>query len=93
MIGRLRHAERIYRLTDRQREVLHLIAQGRSNSWIARHLHVSEKNIVQHASRIYDALGLPGDDEDTNRRVLAVLTYLDAPAHAFTSAHPAAVNE
>ncbi|MPV35739.1 response regulator [Georgenia subflava] len=65
----------VQRLTARQREVLELMAQGRSNSWIARHLTLSEKAVVQHTSHIYDALGLPPSDDD-HRRVLAVLHHL-----------------
>lgn len=63
------------RLTSRQLEVLTLMAEGRSNAWIAAHLFVSEKAVVQHTSNIYDALGLPVDADD-HRRVLAVLRYL-----------------
>ncbi|MCW2779295.1 MAG: two component transcriptional regulator, LuxR family [Frankiales bacterium] len=63
------------RLTERQREVLHLMAQGRSNAWIARALFVSEKAVVVHASNIYAALDLPPSSDD-HRRVLAVLRLL-----------------
>lgn len=70
-----RSAHRIEQLTPRQREVLALIAQGMSNRAIARRLHVSDKAVVEHASNIYDALGLaPSDDE--HRRVLAVIRFL-----------------
>jgi DNA-binding NarL/FixJ family response regulator len=62
-------------LTDRQREVLVLMAEGRSNASIARRLSITEKAVVQHASHIYDALGLTHSD-DAHRRVLAVLRYL-----------------
>nr|WP_281497029.1 response regulator transcription factor [Ornithinimicrobium sp. F0845] len=62
-------------LTPRQEEVLALMAQGRSNSWIARHLTLTEKAVVQHTSHIYSALGLPPRDDD-HRRVLAVLHHL-----------------
>jgi len=62
-------------LTDRQREILALMAQGRSNAWIAEHLSITEKSVVQHVSHIYNELGLPPDVGD-NRRVLAVLRYL-----------------
>lgn len=65
----------VQRLTPRQHEVLTLLAQGRSNSWIARHLTLSEKSVVQHTSHIYDALGL-APSEDDHRRVLAVLHHL-----------------
>lgn len=65
----------IGRLTPRQREVLKLVAEGRSNSSIAGALVISEKAVVQHTSRIYDTLGIALDD-DAHRRVLAVLKYL-----------------
>ncbi|MBN9099340.1 MULTISPECIES: response regulator transcription factor [unclassified Pseudonocardia] len=64
------------RLTDRQRAVLALMAQGRSNASIARQLSISEKSVVQHASNIYSELGLPPSSDD-HRRVLAVLRHLD----------------
>lgn len=62
-------------LTERQREVLELMAQGRSNGWIARSLSITEKSVVQHVSHIYDELGLQVDTDD-HRRVLAVVRYL-----------------
>lgn len=65
----------VERLTPRQREVLGYMAEGRSNSWIASAIGFSEKAVVQHTSRIYEALGLPVDADD-HRRVLAVLRYL-----------------
>lgn len=65
----------VARLTPRQREVLAMIAEGRSNAWIAAHLVISEKAVVQHTSHIYDALGIPVDAND-HRRVLAVVRYL-----------------
>jgi DNA-binding NarL/FixJ family response regulator len=65
----------VARLTHRQREVLALIAEGRSNASIAVRLHVTEKAVVQHTSRIYDTLGL-AVDADAHRRVLAVIRYL-----------------
>jgi DNA-binding NarL/FixJ family response regulator len=64
-------------LTPRQREVLALIAEGRSNAAIAARLGVSEKAVVHQASRIYDALGLPPRADD-HRRVLAVVRYLSS---------------
>jgi DNA-binding NarL/FixJ family response regulator len=63
------------RLTVRQRQVLSVMAEGRSNASIARALSISEKAVVQHASHIYDELDLPVS-EDSHRRVLAVLRYL-----------------
>jgi DNA-binding NarL/FixJ family response regulator len=62
-------------LTARQREVLALVAQGRTNAAVARRLSITEKAVVQHVSHIYDQLGLPPSDDD-HRRVLAVLRYL-----------------
>jgi len=62
-------------LTARQREVLALIAKGRSNGAIAAKLGISAKAVVQHVSRIYDALGLPPDPDD-HRRVLAAIRFL-----------------
>ena len=59
------------RLTPRQRDVLGLMAAGRSNASIARELVITEKAVVHHASRIYDVLGLPPSADD-HRRVLAV---------------------
>ncbi len=76
MVARARHDDGVIaRLTPRQRQVLTLVAEGRSNSSIAAQLVVTEKAVVQHTSRIYDALGLAVDD-DGHRRVLAVLKYL-----------------
>jgi DNA-binding NarL/FixJ family response regulator len=67
----------VSRLTDRQRDVLELMAQGRSNAKIAEQLNVSEKAIVRHTSNIYEDLGL-GSSTDDHRRVLAVVRYLSA---------------
>ncbi|SDG96068.1 response regulator [Microbacterium pygmaeum] len=66
-------------LTPRQREVLALMAEGRSNARIASTLFLSEKAVVQHTSNIYDALGLPVDADD-HRRVLAVIRFLASAA-------------
>lgn len=76
MVARARLDDSVIgRLTPRQHEVLKLVAEGRSNGYIAAELVISEKAVVQHTSRIYDALGLPNDD-DGHRRVQAVLKYL-----------------
>jgi DNA-binding NarL/FixJ family response regulator len=78
MVGRHRAEEDpVALLTDRQREVLELMAQGRSNAAIAAELGVSEKAIVRHTSNIYDELGL-GSSPDDHRRVLAVVRFLSA---------------
>jgi len=63
-------------LTAREREVMELMAQGRSNAAIAAQLFVTERAVAKHTSNIFGKLGLPPSDDD-NRRVLAVLAYLD----------------
>ncbi|MFI1796069.1 LuxR C-terminal-related transcriptional regulator [Streptomyces sp. NPDC020379] len=67
------------RLTPREREVIELMAQGRSNAAIAGQLHITERAVTKHTSNIFAKLGLPPSDDD-NRRVLAVLAYLDRGA-------------
>ncbi|OEU88164.1 LuxR family transcriptional regulator [Streptomyces abyssalis] len=64
------------KLTGREREVMELMAQGRSNAAIATQLVVTERAVAKHTSNIFGKLGLPPSDDD-NRRVLAVLAYLD----------------
>jgi DNA-binding NarL/FixJ family response regulator len=64
-------------LTRREREVLGLMAEGRSNSGVAKELWVTEGTIEKHVHGILMKLRLPETDSD-HRRVLAVLTYLDA---------------
>ncbi|WAZ21277.1 response regulator transcription factor [Streptomyces cinnabarinus] len=64
------------RLTPRELEVLELMAQGRSNAAIAGQLVVTERAIAKHTSNIFAKLDLEVSDDD-NRRVLAVLAYLD----------------
>ncbi|WP_111766809.1 response regulator transcription factor [Nakamurella deserti] len=71
-----RDPDPLERLSPRRREVLALIAEGRTNLAIARRLGISEKSVVAHASAIYDILGLaPGGDD--HRRVLATIRHLD----------------
>ncbi len=67
----------VARLTDRERQVLELMAQGRSNSAIGQRLVITEKAVSKHCTSIFAKLDLPPSDDD-NRRVLAVLTYLDS---------------
>jgi DNA-binding NarL/FixJ family response regulator len=64
------------RLTEREREVLGLMAEGRSNAAIAAALFVTEKAISKHTNAIFTKLDLPVSTDD-NRRVLAVLAYLN----------------
>jgi DNA-binding NarL/FixJ family response regulator len=67
----------LQRLTPREREVLGLMAEGRSNAAIASRLFVTEKAVSKHTNSIFSKLDLRASDDD-NRRVLAVLAYLDA---------------
>jgi DNA-binding NarL/FixJ family response regulator len=64
-------------LTPREREVLSLMAEGRTNAAIARRLTVTTKAVSKHIARIFDKLGLEPSDDD-HRRVLAVLAYLNS---------------
>jgi DNA-binding NarL/FixJ family response regulator len=64
-------------LTPREREVLALMAEGRSNGGIARQLWVTEGTVEKHVHQILGNLRLPVTDDD-HRRVLAVLAFLDA---------------
>ncbi len=64
-------------LSPREREVLELMAQGRTNTAIAQRLYVSEKSVSKHSTSIFIKLGLEPSDDD-NRRVLAVLAYLNS---------------
>jgi len=76
----LTHNERkgpLSELTPREREVLSLMAEGRSNAAIAERLFVTERAISKYTSNIFAKLGLPPSDDD-NRRVLAVIAYLQA---------------
>jgi DNA-binding NarL/FixJ family response regulator len=66
-------------LTPREREVLALMAEGRTNAGIARRLWLTEKTVETHVRSILGKLGLPLSDED-HRRVLAVLAFLRAGA-------------
>ncbi len=70
-----RHSDPLDRLTPREREVLELIAGGRSNSGIAAELVVSESAVAKHINSIFTKLDLPRADAD-HRRVLAVLRFL-----------------
>jgi DNA-binding NarL/FixJ family response regulator len=64
-------------ISPREREVLSLMAQGRSNAGIAKHLWVTEGTVEKHVHSILGKLSLP-ESQDDHRRVLAVLAFLDA---------------
>ena len=75
LVARPRRDSPVADLTDRERAVLALMAEGRSNQAIAGCLYVSAKTLETHVGNIFAKLGLPPAPED-HRRVLAVLTYL-----------------
>ncbi len=77
LFARRRRGDPLRSLTAREREVLGLMAEGRSNTAIARHLVVTEGAVEKHVRNIFTKLDLPPDDEQ-HRRVLAVLAYLKA---------------
>jgi DNA-binding NarL/FixJ family response regulator len=72
-----RRKDPIQNLTERERELLALMAEGHSNPAIARRLVLSASAVEKHIGNIFAKLGLPPDD-DRHRRVLAVLAYLRA---------------
>ena len=77
MLGRRRSEDPLAGLTPREREVLGLMAEGRSNRAIAEELVVTERAVEKHVTGIFGKLDLGATPED-HRRVLAVLTYLKA---------------
>ena len=77
LLGRRARDEPISRLTAREREVLELMAEGRSNIAIAQRLFISEKAVGKHSTSIFAKLDLAPSTDD-NRRVLAVLAFLNS---------------
>jgi DNA-binding NarL/FixJ family response regulator len=75
LVGRKRTKSPLDELTDREREVLKVMAEGRSNQAICQRLYLSEKTVEANVRRVFLKLGLHQGADD-NRRVLAVLTYL-----------------
>ena len=76
MLDRADATKPVSRLTEREREVLALMAEGRSNAAIAARMFVTEKAVGKHTNNIFAKLDLPQAPDD-NRRVLAVLAWLD----------------
>jgi DNA-binding NarL/FixJ family response regulator len=77
LLGAGRHTRGLAALTPREREVLSLMAEGRSNAGIAAALVISAGVVEKHVASIFGKLGLPPAEGD-NRRVLAVLRYLES---------------
>jgi DNA-binding NarL/FixJ family response regulator len=77
LLGRHRRDDPLAELTPRERDVLELMAEGRSNRAIAEGLVVTDRAVEKHVTSIFGKLGLPPTQDD-HRRVLAVLTYLQA---------------
>jgi DNA-binding NarL/FixJ family response regulator len=76
LLARSRRRDPLDRLSPREREVLGLMAEGRSNAAIARELVVSDGAVEKHVSNIFTKLDLPPTEHD-HRRVLAVLRWLE----------------
>jgi DNA-binding NarL/FixJ family response regulator len=78
LVGRRRQGhDPLENLTDREREVLALMAEGRSNKAIAERLYVTEHTVEKHVKNIFATLQLPPSPDD-HRRVLAVVAYLNS---------------
>jgi DNA-binding NarL/FixJ family response regulator len=77
LLGRRRREDPLHEISPREREVLALMAEGRSNHAIADQLVVTERAVEKHVTSIFSKLNLPPTAVD-HRRVLAVLTYLRA---------------
>jgi DNA-binding NarL/FixJ family response regulator len=78
MLGRTRRDDPLEELSPREREVLGLMAEGRTNAAIAAELVVTERAVEKHVTGIFAKLDLPAGADD-HRRVLAVLRFLDKP--------------
>jgi DNA-binding NarL/FixJ family response regulator len=77
LVGRNRHNDPIEQLSRREREVLELMAEGRTNQAISQQLFITSRAVEKHVTSIFNKLRLPAAAED-HRRVLAVLRFLDS---------------
>ena len=77
LVGARRRNDPLQGLTEREREVLALMAEGRSNAGIAHRLWITEGTVEKHVRSIMSRMRLP-ETEDDHRRVLVVLTYLES---------------
>jgi len=77
LLAARRRGDFLRQLTERERQVLALMAEGRSNAGIARRLWITEGTVEKHVRSILARMRLP-ETEDDHRRVLAVLAYLDS---------------
>ena len=77
LLGRRREHNPIDEITERERDILTLMAEGRSNHAICERLHLSNRTVETHVAHIFAKLGLPPSADD-HRRVLAVLAHLRA---------------
>lgn len=78
LMGRRRAQSPLEQLSEREREILGLMAQGRSNQAISQRLHLSERTVESHVGSIFSKLGLEPTVDD-HRRVMAVLLHLGRP--------------
>jgi DNA-binding NarL/FixJ family response regulator len=78
LVSRPRRDDPLEELTEREREVLALMAEGRTNRAIAEQLVIAEHTVEKHVSNVMGKLRIPAGADD-HRRVLAVLTFLDSP--------------
>jgi DNA-binding NarL/FixJ family response regulator len=78
LLARSRKTDPLSRLTAREREVLALMAEGKSNTAIAEALVITTKAVEKHVNNVFAKLDLPPDDDQHSRRVLAVVRYLNS---------------
>jgi DNA-binding NarL/FixJ family response regulator len=81
LLSKRRATDRMASLSDRESQILGLMAQGLSNQAISADLFLSSKTVETHVRSIFIKLGLP-DDVDVNRRVQAVIRWLEADRHS-----------